>query len=249
MLIRLRPTPLTTSFPMAQTTTAPAPAHGGHAADHAHAHHPRFQHHFVSMEQQFDSAKLGMWLFLITEILLFSGMFVAYTVYRVWHPEVYEIASEALNPFLGGFNTLVLLTSSLTVALSIHYVQKGEIKKMNWMLLATIVCAGIFMVVKYFEYTAKFEHGIYAGEAFAPHGEYAKFDVPYAKQFFSIYFVMTGIHGVHVLVGMGVFGWILSRGIRGHFSPDWYTPVELTGLYWHIVDIIWIFLFPLMYLI
>lgn len=233
---------------MASTTTTAAPA-VEHGHGDGHAHHPRFQHHFVSMEQQFDSAKLGMWLFLITEILLFSGMFVAYTVYRVWHPEVFLIASEALNPFLGGLNTVVLLASSLTVALSIHFVQKDQIQKMNWMLLLTVLCAAIFMVVKYFEYTAKFEHGLYAGEAFHPHAGYEQFDIPYARQFFSIYFVMTGIHGVHVLIGMGMFTWLYTRGLRGHFSSEWYTPVELSGLYWHIVDLIWIFLFPLMYLI
>jgi cytochrome c oxidase subunit 3 len=233
---------------MAQSTTATATAPVEHDA-HAHAHHPRQQHHFVSMDQQFDAAKLGMWLFLITEILLFSGMFVAYAVFRVWYPETYTIASEALDPWLGGINTLVLLTSSLTVALSINFIQRGKIKQMNWMLVATIVLAGVFMVIKYFEYTAKFDHGLFPGEHFHPHGEYTKFDVPYAPQFFSIYFVMTGIHGFHVLVGMVVFGWLLTRGLRGHFNSEWYTPVELTGLYWHVVDIIWIFLFPLMYLI
>lgn len=227
------------------TSTATAPA-----AHEAHDHHPpHLKHYFVSSEQQFDAAKLGMWLFLITEILLFSGMFVAYTVYRVWHPEVYEVASGALNPWLGGLNTIVLLFSSFTVASSIHYIQKGDQRKMIINIALTILCAAIFMVVKYFEYTSKFEHGIFPGAHLDPHGEYAIYNVPYAAQFFSIYFVMTGIHGVHVLVGMGLFAWLLVRGLRGDFTAEWYTPVELTGLYWHIVDIIWIFLFPLMYLI
>lgn len=192
-----------------------------------------------------------MWLFLITEILLFSGMFVAYAVYRIWHPEVFDAASGALNPWLGGLNTLVLLASSLTVALSIHYIQQGDRRKMVINLAFTLLFAATFMVVKYFEYTSKFEHGIFPGASFHPHGTemYGNIDIPYAAQFFSIYFVMTGIHGVHVLVGMGMFAWLISRGLRGHFSSAWYTPVELTGLYWHLVDIIWIFLFPLLYLI
>ena len=234
---------------MASTTTSKtAEAVAAHGDGHA-GHHPRFQHHFVSMDQQFDASKLGMWLFLITEILLFSGMFVAYTVYRAWHPEVFVVASEALNPWLGGFNTIVLLFSSFTVASAIHYIQKGDQRKLAINLTLTILCAAAFMVVKYFEYTAKFDHGIFPGANLDAHGEYAIYNIPYAAQFFSIYFVMTGIHGLHVLVGMGMFAWLLSRTIRGHFSSEYYTPIELTGLYWHIVDIIWIFLFPLMYLI
>ncbi|MXW83717.1 MAG: cytochrome c oxidase subunit 3 family protein [Rhodothermaceae bacterium] len=212
------------------------------------------KHYFVNHDQQFDAAKLGMWLFLVTEILLFSGMFVAYAVYRSWHPEVFVQASELLDWRLGALNTVVLLASSFTVALSIHFIQKGENDKVVVLLLMTLLCAAIFMVVKYFEYSGKFSHGVFPGAGFEPHGiidgkDYSTYDIPFAPQFFSIYFVMTGIHGVHVLVGMGVFVWLVTRVARGHFSPQWYTPVELTGLYWHLVDIIWIFLFPLLYLI
>lgn len=196
---------------------------------------------------------MGMWLFLVTEILLFSGMFVAYVVYRTWHPEVFLLSSELLNPFMGGLNTLVLLASSFTVALGIHYAQKDNKKGLVINLVLTFLFALTFLVVKYFEYTAKFEHGIFPGAAFDPHGvshgvDYAMYNVPYAKQFFSIYFVMTGIHGFHVLVGMGLFTWITIRAIKGEFSSEYYTPVENCGLYWHLVDIIWIFLFPLLYL-
>ncbi len=225
------------------------------AAPEAHAHHPpHLHHHFVSSEQQFDAAKLGMWLFLITEVLLFSGMFVAYTVYRVWHPEVFADASQLLDWRLGALNTIVLLASSFTVALSIHFAQKDEKEKVVVLLLLTLLCAAAFMVVKYFEYSGKFAHGVFPGAGYAPFGEdhglnYADFDFPYAPQFFSIYFVMTGIHGFHVLIGMGLFTWLVTRVIRGHFSAEYYTPIELTGLYWHLVDIIWIFLFPLLYLI
>jgi cytochrome c oxidase subunit III len=208
-------------------------------------HPPHLKHYFVSSQQQFDAAKLGMWLFLVTEILLFSGMFVAYAVYRSWHPEVFEIASTLLDWRMGALNTLVLLASSLTVALSIHYAQNDDRRRLVRYLLITLALAGVFLVVKYFEYTHKFDLGIFPGGHYA----YAEMAEAYVPIFFSIYFVMTGIHGFHVLVGMGVIGWITYRAHRGHFSSEWYTPVELTGLYWHLVDIIWIFLFPLLYLI
>ncbi len=203
------------------------------------------KHYFVSSDQQFDAAKLGMWLFLITEILLFSGMFVAYAVYRVWYPEVFAIASTELNPWLGGLNTVVLLASSLTVALAIHAAQTDKRRALVINLFITVLLAGVFMVVKYFEYTHKFHLGIFPGGNFA----YAEMNQPIVPIFFSIYYVMTGIHGVHVLVGMGVLSWLGVRAIRGDFHSGYYTPVELSGLYWHLVDIIWIFLFPLLYLI
>lgn len=224
------------------------------AALETHEHPAHLQHHFVSSEQQFDAAKMGMWLFLITEILLFSGMFVAYTVYRVWHPEVFDHSAELLDWKLGGMNTLVLLLSSFTVAYGINRIQHNDRKGLIINLVITLLCAATFMVVKYFEYTGKFAVGIFPGGAYAPTGMYhghdlAEFNMPYAPQFFSIYFVMTGIHGVHVLVGMGIFVWLLVKAIRGRFTSEYYTPVELSGLYWHLVDIIWIFLFPLLYLV
>ncbi|MES3629876.1 MAG: cytochrome c oxidase subunit 3 family protein [Longimonas sp.] len=229
------------------TETAPATDH----VDTAHDDHPpHLQHHFVSSEQQFDSAKLGMWLFLVTEILLFSALFVAYAVYRNWNPVAFVEASATLDWQLGFVNTLVLLTSSFTVALSIHYIQKNDVQKSVISLLSTLALAGVFLVVKYFEYMAKFEVGIFPGEAFNPTGSYEYLAaIQYVPQFFSIYFVMTGIHGVHVLIGMGLIAWMASRAYRGHFSDEYYTPIELTGLYWHIVDIVWIFLFPLLYLV
>ena len=218
---------------------------------HEHSNRPaHLQHHFVSSEQQFDAAKMGMWLFLVTEILLFSGLFVVYAVYRIWHPEVFAKSAELLSWRMGGLNTIVLLASSFTVALGIHFAQKDNKKA----LVINLVLALTFLVVKYFEYSSKFEHGVFPGAAFAPHGishgvDYAAYNIPFAAQFFSIYFVMTGIHGFHVLVGMGLFLWITVRAIKGDFSSEYYTPVENCGLYWHLVDIIWIFLFPLLYLI
>jgi len=228
------------------TATAPAPVEEEHESHPSH-----LQHHFVSSEQQFDSAKLGMWLFLITEILLFSGLFVAYAVYRQWHPTAFVEASATLDVTFGTLNTVVLLTSSLTVALAIHYVQRDKIKQCVAYLGTTLVLAGAFMVVKYFEYTDKFEHGVYPGGLLDPHGEHYAYlaDVPYASQFFSIYFVMTGIHGLHVIAGMAVIGWVAVRAWMGGYSSEYYTPVELSGLYWHLVDIVWIFLFPMLYLI
>jgi len=214
-----------------------------------HGHHERLQHHFISLDQQFSSAKLGMWLFLVTELLLFSGMFVAYAVYMQWYPEAFAVASEALDWKMGFANTIVLLGSSLTVALSIHFIQQGKTRAMISSLVATLGLAVVFLVVKYFEYTDKFSHGIYPGEAFNPTGSYTYLDVPNAVQYFSIYYVMTGIHAVHVIVGMLLFSWLIYRGLRNHFSEEWYTPVELGGLYWHFVDLVWIFLFPLLYLI
>ncbi len=236
-----------------ETTTAPTQTETEH--HHHEEHLTHLQHHFVSSEQQFDSAKLGMWLFLITEVLLFSGMFVAYAVYRQWHPETWAAASQTLDWQMGGLNTIVLLASSFTVALSIHYIQKGMKKRSFWMLITTLALAGVFLVVKYFEYMSKFEHGVFPGSMFDPHGTAHGVDYgalasfAYAPQFFSIYFVMTGIHGFHVVVGMVVIAWIASRTYRGHFSSEYYTHIELTGLYWHLVDLVWIFLFPLLYLV
>lgn len=225
------------------TTGATATA-DSHSAD-ADAHHPRQEHHFASMEQQFDAAKMGMWIFLVTEILLFSGMFVAYAVFRYWAPEAFFEAGQHLDVVAGSVNTVVLLTSSLTIVLAVRSIQDDEQKKMIGYLAATVLLAGVFMVIKYFEYTHKFHLGIYPGEFY----NFAELDMAYVPVYFSIYFVMTGIHGIHVLLGMALIGWLIYRGSKGHFDSSWYTPVEMVGLYWHIVDIIWIFLFPLLYLV
>jgi cytochrome c oxidase subunit 3 len=216
-------------------------------SDHsqAAAHPAHLHHHFATSEQQFDAAKMGMWLFLITEVLLFSGMFVAYAVYRSWYPEVFAAASVLLDTKLGALNTVVLLTSSLTVALSIRAIQVDNKKWMTINLAITIALAFVFLIVKYFEYTHKFHEHIFPGANYA----YPGLDMDIVPIFFSIYFVMTGIHGFHVVVGIGVLTWVLVKGLRGRFSSEYYTPVELSGLYWHLVDIIWIFLFPLLYLI
>ena len=335
-------------------------AHANHGGDGHHGdlmlvghdgqlHPANLQHHFVSAEQQFEASKLGMWLFLVTEILLFGGMFVAYAIYRAWYPELFEQASTQLDTIMGAVNTLVLLASSLTVAWAIRAAQMDNRKLLVRLLWSTVLLAGCFMVIKYFEYTHKFELGIFpgkyfvleegvptveqrlSGEAeqmiFSPdgggadldgegggsvqvvddagasatgepvqteaaagepgtstvgaggtledtehaiaeaagaaghdsghaddhgdgHGRHGEiFSNPRAGIFFSIYYVMTGIHGVHVLIGMVAISILAINAQRGKYTSVYYTPVENVGLYWHVVDVIWIFLFPLMYLI
>lgn len=208
--------------------------------------HPSFlAHHFTEVEQQRESAKLGMWIFLLTEILLFGGLFVAYAVYRAWNPEMFFNAHKQLNVYLGTLNTIVLITSSLTVALAIRNIQLNNRKRSMQLLVATIVLAGVFLVVKYFEYSHKFHLGQLPGKYYSFEG--LQGTNPHV--FFSIYFLMTGLHGIHVILGMAVIGWVLYRTYKNHFSAEYYTPVEMVGLYWHLVDLIWIYLFPLFYLI
>jgi cytochrome c oxidase subunit 3 len=208
--------------------------------------HPgHLQHHFADAQQQNDSAKLGMWLFLTTEILLFGGLFCAYAIYRSWNPDVFVNASRELSWVLGGVNTVVLIISSVTIALAIRSMQLGNKKAAMWNLGTTLALAGVFLVIKYFEYSHKFHVGQLPGKYYFFEG--IQGTDPHV--FFSIYFMMTGLHGLHVLGGMAVISWILWRTYRNHFSPEYHTPVELTGLYWHLVDLIWIFLFPLLYLI
>lgn len=203
------------------------------------------QHHFVDEDQQFESSKLGMWIFLATEILMFGGLFVAYIVYRSWHPDLFYQAAHELDVALGATNTVVLIASSLTIALAIRAVQLDKIKACINYLAATIALAATFMVIKYFEYMDKFEKGIYPGSAYS----YDGISHEMAVNFFSIYYMMTGLHGIHVVIGMGLIGWMIIKAKKGSVHSGYYTPVENTGLFWHLVDIIWIFLFPLLYLI
>lgn len=333
------------------SVTAPQDTHAGlhpsHGDDHhAHGDHPPFlAHHFETPVQQFDAAKLGMWLFLVTEVLFFGGLFVWYAVLRSNHPEMFRFASGYLNTLMGGLNTCVLILSSLTMALAVRFAQtnrKGALIACLWL---TFAGAAGFLVIKYFEYTHKFEHnlkwgpGFYYpshhgggeahgdGHAIVGHGDAAPahpaFEVPAhgdvpsgstievaraagappvqapaveasaiapaavgpggvkvqigdempeyelvhefhprtgahlaspelppnTHQFFGVYYAMTGLHGIHVVVGMIVIGWLILRAYKGHFTSQYYTPVDLGGLYWHIVDLVWIFLFPLFYII
>jgi cytochrome c oxidase subunit 3 len=294
--------------------------------DHNH-HDPNLAHHFDTPEQQAQTGKLGMWVFLGTEILMFGGLFCAYSVYRHNHPEVFEYAHQYLNKTLGAINTLVLITSSLTMAWGVRASQLGQKKTLIFMLVLTLLGAAGFMVVKTIEYRSKWNENIFIGHGnlFAADGaetknkakvegleeevlhtheetkpaqpvlttvtpepadpnfggvDQAKIVPPNVTPagmvapessaaaegpltyeqlgpiqrhrvytFFAIYFCMTGLHGIHVLVGMGLISWLVIRSARNEFGPSYFTPVDLIGLYWHLVDLIWIFLFPLLYLI
>jgi cytochrome c oxidase subunit III len=331
--------------PKAEPSAPPpaAPAHdegNGHAHADGHGHHdpnqyPFLAHHFDSPQQQFEAGKLGIWLFLLTEVLFFAGLFCAYTVYRAIRPEVFVYAHYFLDTKLGALNTCVLLLSSLTAAWAVRNAQLRQHKILVANIIVTIACACTFMVVKYFEYSHKVHDGLLWGPHFAPkeqvwelpgfkekhpeaaayaeklehaakakaaaaakpgvgtapapaaHGEAApatgqqkepaKLAKPTVEEvepllaagligpkaekaegvskprnahvFFSVYFFMTGLHGLHVLIGIGIWIWMLLKARRKEFGPDYFGPIDYAALYWHLVDLIWIYLFPLLYLI
>ena len=316
---------------------APAPvAHDdGHGdGHHGHSQYPHLAHHFDTPQQQFDAGKLGIWLFLLTEVLFFAGLFCAYTVYRAIRPEVFVYAHYFLDTKMGAINTCVLLLSSLTAAWSVRNAQLGQTNLLKLNIVVTILCACTFMVVKYVEYSHKFHDGLLWGPNFAPKeqvweldsfkkkhpeaAEYAEKLSEHAKHkaaapaapaaaapgtqpaaageahsataatepalpkptleqlepliqaglvgekaeqregisrprnahvFFGIYFFMTGLHGLHVLIGIGIWIWMLIKANKGVFGPNYFGPIDYTALYWHLVDLIWIYLFPLLYLI
>ena len=190
-----------------------------------------------------DRGRIGMWLFICTEILLFGGLFLLYSVYRYKHPGDFHEASLDLSRFAGTLNTLVLITSSLTAALAVHELRGGRPGRARLLIMATILLALVFLTVKGFEWGAKFGHGLYPN---APH----LLSLPPGQiLYFGLYFTMTGLHAVHVIVGMGLFGYCLRAMPRGVVSAKRPILVENTTLFWHLVDVIWIFLFPLFYLI
>jgi cytochrome c oxidase subunit III len=176
---------------------------------------------------------------------MFGGLFVAYGIFRGLYPEMFFEAHKLLAVNMGTINTIVLITSSLTMALAVSSTQKGQRDRAILYLVFTFILACCFLVVKYFEYTHKIHDGLLPG------GLFTNTDLknPKSPLFFSLYFMMTGLHGIHVLIGMGVIAWVLRRTIKGEFSPHYYTPVELVGFYWHFVDLVWIYLFPLLYLV
>jgi cytochrome c oxidase subunit 3 len=296
--------------------------HGGHGHGHAQEGGAHLAHHFDTYQQQFDAGKLGIWLFLLTEVLFFSGLFCAYTIYRGMHPEVFVYAHYFLNTKMGALNTCVLLISSLTAAWAVRNAQLAQRGFLILNIIITIACACTFMVVKYFEYAHKFHDGLLPGPRFHPTeqvweldsfkakhpeaAEYAehlaKVDEERAKQkvpaagaialntpitgvyehpteeqvepllkagligphaadptqigpprnahvFFSIYFFMTGLHGIHVIGGIIVWLWLLKRAVKNEFGPKYFGPIDYAALYWHLVDLVWIYLFPLLYLI
>jgi cytochrome c oxidase subunit 3 len=206
---------------------------------------PFLQHHFTTAEQQADAGKIGMWLFLVTEILLFGGLFVGFAIMQGLHPEAFLQAHRHLDRTLGFINTVVLLSSSYTMVMAVWSAQNERRKRLIVYLLLTIAFAGVFLGIKYIEYSHKFHEGLLPGRFYHHAGD----TVPGQFMFFSFYFMMTGLHGLHILGGIVAISWVLRRAIRGDFSHKYYTPVDLVGLYWHLVDVIWIYLFPLLYLI
>jgi cytochrome c oxidase subunit 3 len=228
-------------------------------APHDAPHHPALAHHFSDMHVQKESASLGMWLFIAQEIMFFGGLFLAYTIYRHLYPVAFEAGSHHLARFWGTLNTAVLICSSLTMAMGVHAAALGHAKQIVAWLLATIALGSVFLGVKTIEYKDKFESHLVPGPHFsAEHlklqtkdGERALTEAEgrQAQIYFSLYFGMTGLHALHMIIGIPIIFWIAWRAWRGDFGPGYHTPVELTGLYWHFVDIIWIFLFPLLYLI
>ncbi|MEP0007011.1 MAG: cytochrome c oxidase subunit 3 family protein [Balneola sp.] len=215
-------------------------------SNHSQAHPAHLQHHFVDSDQQFDAAKMGMWVFIVNEILFFGGLFCAYIVFRAWYPDLFTMAATKLDTTMGAVNTVVLIGSSLSVAMAIRAAQLNKTKWIKINLLITITLACVFLVIKYFEYSHKMHDGIFPGATLYT---YEGIDHPLAHVFFSIYYVMTGIHAIHIIVGIGLMIWIYIRANKNEFGSEYYTPVEMVGLYWHLVDVIWIFLFPLLYLI
>jgi len=180
-----------------------------------------------------ETARLGLWAFLATEVLLFGALFTAYIVFRLKYPQMFHDDHLKLNRVLGAANTVVLICSSLTVALGIAAIRKGRQGLLRLFLSITILLAAVFLGIKYFEWTEKFALGLY----------------PRTDIFFSLYFMMTGLHGIHVFAGMVILGTMVVLAGRGTFSESYDTPVEISGLYWHFVDLVWIYLFPLFYLI
>ncbi len=213
-----------------------------HAAGTAHV-----AHHFKDATQQYESGKQGIWLFMMTELLMFGAIFVAFAIYHRLYPEMFAEGSKTLDWKMGFTNTLVLIFSSFTMAISIAFIQKNEQKKAIFALATTILCGAVFMVIKYFEYMHKFHLGLFPGNFI----DVAKIGAEHANigMYFGFYYAMTGLHGIHVLVGMGLITWVMIRTIRGEFHSQYWIPVEGVGIFWHIVDLIWIFLFPLLYLV
>ena len=210
-------------------------------------HHPALQHHFGNLDEQKEASTLGMWLFLAQEVLFFGGLFLAYTVYRNLYYAGFAEASHHLNYVLGGANTAVLIFSSLTMALAVRAAQTGQPARTQVMwLVGTMFLGTVFLGVKVIEYADKFAHHIVPG----PYFDKSAWTHPAGvEQFYSLYFIMTGLHALHMIIGIPILAVIAWMAHRGKFSPAFHTPVEMVGLYWHFVDIVWIFLFPLLYLV
>ena len=202
-------------------------------------------HQFDDLEQQRDAASLGMWIFLATEVMFFGGMFLGYTVYRSMYPEAFAAASNRLGLAAGAINTTILILSSFTMASAVYFAALARRRSLQVSLLLTIVLGAAFLGIKGYEYQEKFGDRLVPGALFT-------FPAPFASAaeiFFSFYFAMTGMHALHMIIGLGLLFYLFFGARRGRYTAGYYTPVELVGLYWHFVDIIWIFLFPLLYLL
>ena len=236
------------------------------ATEHVHGH-PALQHHFENMEQQREAGTLGMWIFLVTEIMFFGGMFLAYALYRNLYPAAFASASNHLDIWLGGFNTGVLILSSFTMALAVYFTQVGKHRPQVWCLVLTLLLGLTFLGVKAVEYRDKYRDHLIPGQLIPGH----KFDpkvqeegqpldphalhllpgatVEKVQMFYWIYFAMTGMHALHMIIGAGLLSYLIIFSLKRRFDPEYHSPVEVIGLYWHFVDIVWIFLFPLLYLL
>ena len=212
---------------------------------------PELRHHFANLEAQKEASALGMWIFLVTEVLFFGGMFTAYAIYRETYRHAFEGASNLLDLMLGATNTVVLIVSSLTMALAVWASQQGRRNLIIAFLLATMLLGTTFLGIKYVEYKQKFDHHEVPGPHFViPLDEETHQPLPrQSEMFFSLYFCMTGLHALHMIIGIGLLIWLVLRARRGEFTVRYNTPVDMVGLYWHFVDIVWIFLFPLLYLL
>lgn len=259
---------------MATTTHTTSTHHG----DHGHATHgPELQHHFETPAQQKEAATLGMWAFLVTEVMLFGGIFLAYAIYRWAFPDIWAESAHHLNTPLGTVNTVVLLISSLTVALAVNAAEHGRRTRLIQLLVVTLFLGVAFLGIKAFEYSEKFAHCagyktpmawvtggellgkeecLVPGRAFvfpAEHGaateEHTATNKTPHQLFYLLYFIATGLHAVHMLIGLTIVAILTVLAWRGFFTPTYFTPVEIGGLYWHLIDVVWVFLFPLFYLV
>jgi len=208
--------------------------------------HTRLRHHFATPAQQMDAATLGMWTFLITEVLFFGGMFASYAVYRNLYLDAFASTSEYMNVVLGGTNTAVLICSSLTMVLAVRAAQLSNRRHTTLFLILTMIFGTTFLVIKGFEYHSKWVEHLVPGFNF--HYALPQYQ-QHAQILFFLYFMMTGMHALHMIVGLGLLTYLLVQTSRRVFSASYFAPMEMIGLYWHFVDIVWIFLFPLLYLI
>jgi cytochrome c oxidase subunit 3 len=229
-----------------------------HAATREIHGHPALQHHFENMEQQREAGTLGMWIFLVTEIMFFGGMFLAYTLYRNLFPAAFASASNHLDIKLGAVNTGVLILSSFTMAMAVYFTQIGKRRSQVLCLVLTLVLGLTFLGIKAVEYHEKYTDRLIPGKLI-PGAEFGPdphklhllegATMKQVEMFYYIYFAMTGMHALHMIIGAGLLLYLIIFSLRGRFDPEYHSPVEVIGLYWHFVDIVWIFLFPLLYLL